>query len=112
MAAAITITPTVPQAGITVATIAGTGFTANTTYGLITKNPNYSSNWTTADGTNLTQSRRERFVTTDATGAFTVLYMFPDDIGTFTIETRLITEEFEVTSSIASATATPSQSVT
>lgn len=94
------------------ATIAGTGFTANTTYGLITKTTLYGSNWVTADGTNLTTARRERFVTTDATGAFTVLYMFQDDIGTYIIETRLITEEFEVTSPVTTTSVTPTQNNT
>lgn len=112
MAGTTTVTPTVPQAGITVATITGTGFAANTTLGLITKNAVYGSNWTTRDGTVLTTSRREVFVTTDLTGAFSVQYMFPDDIGTSIIETRLITEEFEVTSPISTTSVTPSQSVT
>ena len=110
--ATVTVTPTTPQSGITLATIAGTGFTANTTYGLITKNPTMGSNWTTADGTNLTTSRRERFVTTDSTGAFSVQYLFQDDIGTFVIETRLITEEFEVTSPVTTTNVTPSQNNT
>ena len=110
MAAAVTVTPSTPQAGFTVATVAGTGFSASTVLSLLVKYPNHGSNWTTPDGTNLTQGRREQYVTTDGSGAFSVLMMFPYDIGsTFTIETRPVTEQYIVTTPITSTTVVPTQ---
>lgn len=110
MAATVAITPSVPQAGFTLAVVSGTGFSPSVVLSVLVKDPSRGSNWTTPDGTNLTTARWERYIKTDATGAFTTEWMFPYNQGqTFTVETRPVTEQFAVTTPIATATATPSQ---
>ena len=110
MAAAITVTPTTIQAGITLATVSGTGFTANTDYSLETTSPHYGSNWTLPTATNETLARREVTVVADGLGAFKYQTVFGYDQGqTFTFKARPISEQYLDTSAVATQTVVPTQ---
>src|SRR6266436_8958577 len=110
MAAAITVTPTTVQAGITLATVTGTGFTANQVISLETTSPHYGSNWTLPTGTHETLARREVTVTANALGAFTYQTVFGYDQGqTFTFKARPISEQYLDTTATATATVVPTQ---
>jgi hypothetical protein len=113
VAAAIAITPATVQAGITLATVSGTGFTANTVYSLETTSPHYGSNWTLPTATNETLARREVVVKADATGAFTYQTAFGYDLGqTFTFKARPISEQYLDTTAVTTATVVPTQNST
>lgn len=110
MAAAITITPATIQAGITLATVTGTGFTANTVYSLETTSPHYGSNWTLPTSTNETLARREVTVTADANGGFTYQTAFGYDLSqTYTFKARPISEQYLDTTAVTTATVVPTQ---
>lgn len=113
MAAAIAITPTTVQAGITLATITGTGFTANQVISLETTSPQYGSNWTLPTGTNETLSRREVTVVANAIGGFVYQTAFSFDQGqTYTFKARPISEQYLDTAATATQTVVPTQNNT
>jgi hypothetical protein len=95
-----------PQAGKTPLTITGSGFTSGQVLALLATDPEYGSNWTTPDGTALTQARSEQYVKCDSTGAFTVLIL-PTFARQYTYAVRPVTEQYETTTAISSATNTP-----
>jgi hypothetical protein len=95
-----------PQAGKTPLTLTGAGFTSGQVLALLTSDPEYGSNWTTPDGTTVTQSRSEQIVKCDTNGAFTVSIL-PTFAKQYTYTVRPITEQYETTSAAATATNTP-----
>lgn len=109
--ASVTITPTVPQAGITLVTVTGAGFTAGQVLSVETVTNQYGSNWVLPDGTVETAARMERWVQADPTGAWNFQYM-PSamDLGSaLTVKVRPVAEQFLDTTPIATASFSPSQ---
>jgi hypothetical protein len=105
VAGSISITGS-PQAGKTPLTITGSGFTSGQVLALLVTDPEYGSNWTTPDGTAVTQARSEQNVKCDSAGAFTVSIL-PTFAKQYTYAVRPITEQYETTTAISSATNTP-----
>jgi hypothetical protein len=107
MAGTISVTGT-SQAGKTPITITGSGFSSGQVLALLTSDPEYGSNWTTPDGTAVTQARSEQTVRCDTTGAFSVSIL-PTFNKQYSYSVRPITEQYETTTAISTATATPTQ---
>lgn len=105
--ATLTVTGT-PRAGMTAVTVSGSGYTSGQVLALLTSNPEYGSNMTTPDGTAVTQARSERTVVCDTTGAFSVTVLLPF-AKLYSFSTRPITEQWETTTALATATTTPTQ---